>query len=300
MRRIKYELVFILLLMVLFLSCHNTKKYKKYEIPFQQSFKDGVPLVEAEINNQKFTFAIDTGSEESILLLSGIEKMFGTFEKYENKKRKLLKNYEENENYKSNLVITIPSIKMKDFVLKNTLVKCYELNASGNENFDGIIGLPKLHELNNIIIDYKNKKIFFDGEILTTDNILGVKFNSEYKLLLPVRLNYNEQYAIFDTGLSTDNYKYILINNKMNAKPLFKINEAVYGDANVYDVDLKIGNVINEKVWGIRSCEIKDSNSFTFGNKVLNYVGDKNIIGNAVFADHIIQIDFGNMEFRIQ
>ncbi len=287
----KIKIVILLVIQILFFSCKDYTFNNTFEVSFEQTHNN-MPCVEVQIKNQKYVFGIDTGSYEPIILFSpGIEKYFGSYEQYNNQKRKNAK--KKGGKY----IFTIPELKIQNIPFKKIPVTCYELKSG---ELDGIIGLSFFYKFKNFALDYINRKVIINNKLLETDSICSFKISREYKIVIPIRLNKNTQYAIIDTGLDSNEYRYILINGKIRANKLFKINESKYGDAYIYDIELEIGNVIKEQIWAIKSSEIKNSSEFIFGESAKNFTRDKNIIGNAVFADHIIQIDFENMEFRIQ
>ncbi len=296
----RIKIFFLVLIQLMIISCKNNDFYKSYDFPFSQKQKNNMPLVEVQIKGKTYIFGIDTGLYEPLIFFeSGINKYFSSQTEYETKKNKYLEKKKNNE-ISQEYNFKIPLLKIQNLKIREITVYCFDIQNESMNGIDGIIGLSLLQRYKTITIDYNQHKILLNNQLINTNCILPFKISREYKIQIPVRLNYNKQFALIDTGLDSNNNKYILIHDKMNANKLFKINEAKYGDAYIYEIKIEIDNLINEQIWGIKTSELPNSFEFVFGDYAKKFTQDKNILGNAVFEGHIIQFDFENMEFRIQ
>ena len=171
----KKAFIFILLFtcISIFAVSENNKEYFE--------FVNEYPTINLQIAEQDFVFLLDSGSNKSFLSNKMIKKL--GIEDLNNKKatQNILEEFDESKAYFY--------IKLSDFQIGPENIKEIKLFSEKEKSsffekysdIDGILGLDVLHEFSNLIIDYKNKRIYFNktDKIENTVNSSGKKLSTE-------------------------------------------------------------------------------------------------------------------------
>lgn len=246
------------------------------------------PVVTIEDSGLIFYFLVDTGSTQSYVNENFCKKINLRPEEYDNFEGGIVTLYIEDSRY---------LIDEKEHVLKMPVKKS---EVFMEKEIDGLLGIDFLSQYENVVFDYKRKKIKFNQLPINNYPIEMYKDISDtfyffysldgikdYGLLdtgcdsFIVRENYQTDYA----EVSDDEIREIrngpnLVKKKMDKVHFNKIDIGKISYKNMYGyfaIDERVKmNATAEKVHRIRS-----------------------IIGYSFFRNHIIQLDFKNSLFYI-
>jgi len=258
-------------------------------LQFIQNDSFSSPLFKTLIDDKEFIFLFDTGAWFNSFSVEGLNKWECGLELYREGKEKYAKQLEQDECV---LEFTVDFIKISNNTFKDIPFRYCERHS----DCDGIIGYNFFQEFTNFTIDFRKKEIRTDEKPILGEEfplIIGEKsINNTLENLLHtiVKIDNKEVYALIDTGFSS-NEKMIFIDSSLNSKLIGK------DDYPIYQVDLKIGNIINEKIPGRKL--IYGGGKLGSGEIIRELIKNINIIGCSIFSDHILQIDLKNKIFRI-
>ena len=178
-----------------------------------------------------------------------------------------------------------------------------KLKITGGEDYpgDGILGQPFLRQCKNVIFDYKKNKIIFDGRKISNRetsffyencNCEDCSCNNCKCVPFPIIYMYakymgKEEKFLIDTGAAF----FIVRDDFPESKwqEYKKNRQAFYTDISINNLKFK----------NIYSCYANSNNLYT-NDEARAYSKKTNILGSPFFVNHIIQIDYENMKFRIK
>ena len=315
MKRIIFILLMILVMDTAIFA--QGKNYIKYETEH--------PSICVEINNKKLNFLIDTGSPKSLLFkksftilelekeewfqefknsVPNVDEIKKALEVYSAELKTLGVENVEQEKIKpqKGFEVTCPNTKIASKLI-NLKLRYEERfdKVSKYIDYDGILGMDVLYNFENLIIDYKNKKIYFDSKLKIKKDLTNLYSVSEKNKTLKIRgeqfciktkINNQDMDAILDTGNLTGA---IVI-----PEPILQLDKEKPVNTNniafCFCVDLEIGSRKFEKVKATFSNNPEIKTIYKI-NKL--GVSEANI-GHEFFKDKIIQFDFKNKTFGIK
>lgn len=286
---------------------------KEVEIPFTCE-KDGRISVLFSDDQFNYLFFLDTASTDNVLFNNGYSKLSEKLgidikeslieyltQNNPDKSKAEINAYAEEYLKTAGIQFNIGDLKYKDFAVPEvTFVYRPEENSKIDfEKYDGIINLDFFGDVNNILIDYKDKKIKINSAEKLKYAVTYEKFNQLNLYLVEVSLNGVKQQALIDTGASClflrDNYKESgRVTEECLLSSLQKEKSAAHAELKI-KIKLNIGK-FEEKITGIYP-DINNYNLTDNAGKVLQNI---NLLGYDVFKNHKIQIDFNSKEFRIE
>lgn len=309
------KIVFIIIASFLLSSCvsiKNSEKVPAYEndlksrfVPYNNCFavlpftlnytKQGCyPII--KINNS--FFLLDTGADSTLLSDRGLKDLF--FENYENimNKKELLKD-------DGNIhIFTDPvgSWIIPAYNGDQKKIPFYYTNFDF-ESYEGIIGESTFREFSNIIIDYKNKLIIFDGEPISEEEIPMI-VDDEGLCFIEFTCKGIKEIGLIDTGAHA-----FLLRSTFFEKPYEfnflseqKIDELKKREVKLTKPkkylfkDIKIGKTNFNKINGFLSSD----SSILMTDEARGRTTEYSILGFPFFKDKIIQLDYKNKVFRIK
>lgn len=305
----RFILLFFVLLEFFCIYAENTMV-----IPFKMN-DNGNIYIEIFDKNFKYIFMFDTGSTCNVLFKSGYEKVKQGFDF--NIEEKLLEQVKDKnpvildsvarDYVKSYIEVNGLTIECahffnekirfaaKEFIYRPQVYKDFD-----GSQFDGIIGIDFFSDLDNVTINYITKNIIINNNEKINNSIRMEKLEHTKLYKIEVLINGIEQDAIIDTGsmlfFIRPEYKKTKTYTEQELLDTSDINNPVYKiEESQIEVSLRIGKY-SENVIGyffdeekVRSTEAGKS-----------FVKKINIIGNQIFQNHVIQLDFEKMEFRIE
>jgi hypothetical protein len=319
-----YKQFFITIFVIcpIFISCNSIKCDKENseelfdkEFSFVLDYKnhEGIPVVNVLINNKEYNFIIDTGSSVNRFYRHGIEKAYGSMNEFDNimtpvfmdvfkvkgfgSKNEMKKNlYTCYENEGAKLTITQNDT---DGLNENKIlfIACpYE-----KESVDGVLGLPFLERYSAVVFDYTNKLIKFTDEPISTGYIPMRSYF--YNLLL---IDFQAD-SFFESGIiDTGNNTFVIRKEFEKGTKLLSDDEMI---EYLKNVPQKTKTYRMKKVKRIQIGEnvYSDVNAI-YGDYVFAHTNKKarqilnvcNSLGYTFWKDHVIQLDFKNMVFRIK
>ncbi len=290
------KLLFVFFITIFMFSCKKNVSMEKElaehngEVIFSLNCIDykNRPVVTIEDSGLIFYFLVDTGSTQSYANENFCKKINLRPEEYDNFEGGIVTLYIEDSRY---------LIDEKEHVLKMPVKKS---EVFMEKEIDGLLGIDFLSQYENVVFDYKRKKIKFNQLPINNYPIEMYKDISDtfyffysldgikdYGLLdtgcdsFIVRENYQTDYA----EVSDDEIREIrngpnLVKKKMDKVHFNKIDIGKISYKNMYGyfaIDERVKmNATAEKIHRIRS-----------------------IIGYSFFRNHIIQLDFKNSLFYI-
>lgn len=310
--------VLVYLIMILFMNTvifAQGKNYIKYETEF--------PSIWIELNNKKLNFLIDTGSPKSLLFKKSFTILELEKEEWFQEFKNSVPNVGEIKNalevYSAELktlgVENVEQEKIKpqkgfELICPNTKVasKLITLELRYEERFDkvskyidcdGILGMDVLCLFENLMIDYQNKKIYFDSELKIKKNLTNLYSVSEkYKPLkiqgeqfyIKIKVNNQDMDATLDTGNLTGA---IVI-------PTPKIEFEEVLDSKINDFSFRVNIEIESKKYEKIKAIFSNNKNIKSFYKVNKLGASEANIGHEFFKDKTIQFDFKNKTFGIK
>lgn len=287
------------------LSC--SKKYSSYEdlppcrlnaneMDFTLDFPglNNIPVVKLRLAGKDYFVVIDTACESGML-----------FDITENDITSFLKIVHENDGDYAKIT---DYIEGSEIHLKIPIISRKEIFAQfagPASKLNGILGLPILKKHQNVVFDYKKRKIYFDSEPITKNGIpmydcdsnnYTIDFYSNGKLergiidtgcdLFMVRNNFNDGSLPVDSKTYNSFYKNNIgyATRPQTEEITFILDEIIIGDLCLKKITAMEG-----------SC--KGANATW---RVINATAYYSLIGSSVFTNRVIQLDFNNGIFRIK
>ncbi len=300
---------------ILFVSCVSTKKAEKVpdyendlaprEVPYSNCFAV-LPFTlrytlynfEPVIKINSTFYLLDTGTNKTMLSDKGLKDLFPW-------------NYErviENKNLlPNNGDIIIFNEPVGDWVIpsykgKEKFIPFYYTNSSF-EPYHGIIGEDAFMKFSNVIIDYKNMLIVFDGEPVSEDQI-PMLIDEEGLCFIEFSCEGKNETGLLDTGA-----KDFLLRSTYFEKPCeydfltkekvqeLKKRKVELTERKEYSFnDIEIGKIKYNDITGFLS---SDSSVF-ITDEGRARTTEYSVIGYPFFKDKIIQLDYKNKVFRIK
>ncbi len=289
--------------------------YAERVIPFFYDEIGCIYVTAYSDENDEFKFWFDTAETRSAVFTEGIEKYMGQnldeflFDRLKennlNAKDEDLRNYIPTLKNKSILNFRLKTLNIDDFYFGDKILM-YDYSSYKNleaDGFDGVLDLRFFDVNKNITIDYTNNQIRIDDDEINAESIPMYKMKKFNIYYIDIKINGVKQFGIIDTGgpyfLLRPDYK---MNKLYEEDELFNMSEESLNSMFMKEdkeksVRLKIGD-FSEKVTGHFFTLEKYKIQSGAGTKAV--IAAYNILGNEVFKNHIIQMDFENMEFRIK
>jgi hypothetical protein len=320
-----YKRFFIIIFVVcpIFISCNSIKCDKKNseelfdkEFNFVLDYKnyEGRPVVFIIINDKKYSFIIDTGSSVNRFYRHGIEKTYGSMREFDKAMMPAFINENKNTEYRSeyeikrdlhsfykNGGITINMASTDTDGLNENKIS-FIASPYEKESVDGLLGLPYFQRYSAVVFNYTNQLIKFTDEPITTGYIpMRLYFNS--LLIIDFQADSFIESGIIDTGNNT----FVIRKEFEKSTPLLSDDEM--SEYLKKDIPQKKGTYKIEKVKRIQIGEnvYSDVNAI-YGDYVFAHTNEKarqmfnvcNSLGYTFWKNHVIQLDFKNMVFRIK
>ena len=288
---------------------------ERFEIPFFVNSQGNI-YVELIDGDYQYKFLFDTASNINVLYNTGYKKA-----------QKNLGYDVEEELFKlvreNNVILSDDDIRVyvheyineqgasfvmehfncsgNDFFKKDFVYAPKEYNRLDDSDFDGMIGLCFFDSPTNVLIDYKNNMIVVNGNLLNAKPVPMNRLEVTGIYTIEIKINGISQDALIDTGSmlfflrpeykSDKRYKESELRNFLDENmPEYKNN----GKTEI-GVNLQIGS-FKEKVTG----HFFSSEKYGSTADGAAFVKKINILGNQIYMNHKIQLDFENMEFRIE
>lgn len=295
----KKKLIILLLIIlgfVLFFCKKNIpmkKELSKHndEVIFSLNCKDykNRPVVSIEDSGIIFYFLIDTGTTRSYVNENFCKKISLPSEEYDNYEGGVVTLYIEDSRY---------LIDGKEHVLKMPVNKSEEFIE---KEIDGLLGIDFLSQYENVVFDYKRKKIKFNQSAINNYPIELYKsiYNTFY---IYYSLDGIKDFGLLDTGC----HGFIVRED-------YKIDYVELSDDEIREIR-KGPNLLKKKMDSVLFKEI-DIGKITYKNIYGDFAIDesikmnkasekehrvRSILGYSFFKNHIIQLDFKNNLFYIE
>ena len=287
--------------------------FSEVRVPFELGEDGQILITVFDEKDQKYIFKFDTATTVNVLFSIGYEKIKVTFD-FDIKDE--LKNYiQENYAYLSDEDLESMISEYLNASYNFKLGNLRKDNLSFNDTsfvydsslydvidkkvIDGIIGINFFKINNNILIDYNNKNIVIDGAVLVGSPVSMSKLEELNMYTIPIKINNIKQNAIIDTGavyfFMRNEYKK---SKKYSEKDLlFFIDEGIKSTPILEDKAVKL-TIANTTINIIG--HFPDANKYASTKSGYIIAQKVNLLGYDVFKNHKIQLDFENMEFRIE
>lgn len=298
---------------VMFISCKSdySKELEKLEavkisskeIPFIFSpYFQNIPLIKMNINERDYILAVDTGAMDNLLIPNFNTTVIDEFNFYENIRETEYSEFMDNIEYKINF-----------YELPERNSTCTKERSENS--LDGILGMQFLRNHKNVVFDYKRQMIYFD-----TENISAI-CTPLYCLIsgegmhvgIFFECNGKTEFGLIDTGCSglTVRENFLVDDNTATFESVYDawmgiLNTIRYAnekyvvehldDKNPSKLNIKIADVKLKNIWSLpfNSKFINTNERCSISTRYLN------LIGSMTWLNHIIQLDFEEMEFRIK
>ena len=305
----KKAFIFILLFtcISIFAVSENNKEYFE--------FVNEYPTIDIQIAEQDFVFLLDSGSNKSFLSNKMIKKL--GIEDLINKKatQNILEEFDESKAYFY--------IKLSDFQIGPENIKEIKLFSEKEKSsffekysdIDGILGLDVLHEFSNLIIDYKNKRIYFNTteKIENTVNSSSKKFSKEEVDKFSQEMK--AVYEIYKDNPSVKNVTYgykpsiptvsaFIDSEEKNAiicTGFLEKNSVIFVDENQTKSSVNKKIKIGTKTFKKTTFDLLENN-FLDNESLIETINNTNnsiLLGHGFLKNKIIQFDFKNGIFAI-
>lgn len=287
--------------------------FSEVRVPFELGEDGQILITVFDEKDQKYIFKFDTATTVNVLFSNGYEKIKVTFD-FDIKDE--LKNYiQENYAYLSDEDLESMISEYLNASYNFKLGNLRKDNLSFNDTsfvydsslydvidkkvIDGIIGINFFKINNNILIDYNNKNIVIDGAVLVGSPVSMSKLEELNMYTIPIKINNIKQNAIIDTGavyfFMRNEYKK---SKKYSEKDLlFFIDEGIKSTPILEDKAVKL-TIANTTINIIG--HFPDANKYASTKSGYIIAQKVNLLGYDVFKNHKIQLNFENMEFRIE
>lgn len=292
------------------------------------SYKTENPTINLELNGKQYIFLLDTGSTKTLISNEAAYELGGEKIEVIEKNDILLQkelllhvndflekidlNIDKNADITDKKVtvhgilnvsgLEIGGVKIKNisFLYSND----FDQNLLKKMNLDGIIGMDVLENFNSLKIDYTKKIIEFNGTYPNKkkgikmfhqeQNISGLNI-SDNLFFISGELNSQNYDFLIDTG-HTGPFAIITPSNQIEEDAVKELSslEQNFLISTLFSGSLKIGS---KNLGKIQYCY---SSSPTIKWIYLKNEKQENLLGNYIFQNHTIQLDFKNMMFYIE
>lgn len=304
--------IFFLLLLILIYSKLFSKE--SFVIPFQIN-SEGNIFIELLDEYDNYSFMFDTASTPNVLYKKGYEKIknkygFNIEDKLyemvieknptvsEDAARKYVKEYID----QNTLIFEVKNLRYEKekFATKKFIYNHQVYRDFDDSEFDGIVGLSFFDDLKNLTINYKENLIIINDTKKLEKSIQLEKLKQNNIFKIEISINNVIQEAIIDTGSmyffvrpEYENTKRYSEQELLNAIDINNLKQKI-GKSEI-NVQLKIGDFSS-----IVKGYFFDKQKYKCTEAGESFAYKINILGNQLFLNHIIQLDFENMEFRIE
>ena len=169
--------------------------------------------------------------------------------------------------------------------------------------FDGIIGEDCFQKFSNVIIDYKNKVIVFNGEKIKGESVPMI-IDEDGLCFIEFLCSDIKEIGLIDTGSDcfiirssfmekTCNYNHI---TKEKIEELKKRKVKITEPVNYSVKEIKIGKIKYKKILGMLGSDSRIKMTDEARGRLTEY----SLLGFPFFKDKIIQLDYENKVFRIK
>lgn len=169
--------------------------------------------------------------------------------------------------------------------------------------FDGIIGEDCFQKFSNVIIDYKNKVIVFNGEKIKGESVPMI-IDEDGLCFIEFLCSDIKEIGLIDTGSDcfiirssfmekTCNYNHI---TKEEIEELKKRKVKITEPVNYSVKEIKIGKIKYKKILGMLGSDSRIKMTDEARGRLTEY----SLLGFPFFKDKIIQLDYENKVFRIK
>lgn len=281
---------------ILMFSCKTNNSFQKElantdgEIPFTLNCKDykDRPVISLEDSGSIFYFMVDTGTTHSYLNENGLKKC----------------NFDLNENISyENITVTF-NIEDKRFLPSDKKIKIsmpIEKETEKEKYVDGMLGIDFFTMYDNVVFDYKEKKLKFNQSPIN-ENFVKMYKSSANTYYIFYYVNGIEDFGLLDTGAMV-----------FVVRETYKTPYADFSEDEIKKM-IEQSEVLNEKVSHINFENINIGH--TEYNNMKGYLArDKRLkaedkakkscrfkssLGTPFYKNHIIQLDFKNNRFYIE
>ncbi|MBP5520324.1 MAG: hypothetical protein J6X84_07085 [Treponema sp.] len=308
----QYAQVFLLILLIS--SCSSAKKiaeasnYEKDLEPRSVNYNNSFAILPFTLNytqskcypiikiNNSF-FLLDTGNAITFINEKGLQDLF--YDSYEFVKNNFTSNADNN-----NFNFFIQSIGSWNIPSYSGEIKSIPFYFSDYQfdQFEGFIGEDAFMQFSNVIIDYKNKLIIFDGEIIKGDSIPMI-IDEEGLCFIEFLCDGRKETGLIDTG--ADNFVLRSTYFEKNCDFHYTTKEQIemlknrkiqITDHKDYSFnEIKIGKTKYKKMNGL----LASDSCIKMTDEARGRTSEYSLLGFPFFKDKIIQLDYKNKVFRI-
>lgn len=278
-------------------SCKTNNSFKKElantdgEILFSLDCKDykNRPVISLEDSGSIFYFMVDTGTTSSYLNENGLKKC----------------NFNLDENVSLEDITVTFHIEDKRFLLSDSQLEIsmvVEKESDDSEKYvDGMLGIDFFTMYDNVVFDYKEKKLKFNQSPIN-ENFVKMYKSSANTYYIYYYVNGIEDFGLIDTGAMV-----------FIVRETYKTPYAEFSEDEIKKM-IEQSEVLNEKVSHINFENINIGH--TEYNNMKGYLArDKRLkaedkakkscrfkssLGTPFYKNHIIQLDFKNNKFYIE
>lgn len=281
---------------ILMFSCKTNNSFQKElantdgEIPFTLNCKDykDRPVISLEDSGSIFYFMVDTGTTYSHLNENGLKKC----------------NFDLNENISyENITVTF-NIEDKRFLPSDKKIKIsmpIEKETEKEKYVDGMLGIDFFTMYDNVVFDYKEKKLKFNQSPIN-ENFVKMYKSSANTYYIFYYVNGIEDFGLLDTGAMV-----------FVVRETYKTPYADFSEDEIKKM-IEQSEVLNEKVSHINfeninigHTEYNNMKGYLARDKRLKAEDNakkscrfKSSLGTPFYKNHIIQLDFKNNKFYIE
>lgn len=281
---------------ILMFSCKTNNSFKKElantdgEISFTLNCKDykDRPVISLEDSGSIFYFMVDTGTTYSYLNENGLKKC----------------NFDLNENISyENITVTF-NIEDKRFLPSDKKIKISMPIGKRTEKekyVDGMLGIDFFTMYDNVVFDYKEKKLKFNQSPIN-ENFVKMYKSSANTYYIFYYVNGIEDFGLLDTGAMV-----------FVVRETYKTPYADFSEDEIKKM-IEQSEVLNEKVSHINfeninigHTEYNNMKGYLARDKRLKAEDNakkscrfKSSLGTPFYKNHIIQLDFKNSRFYIE
>lgn len=175
--------------------------------------------------------------------------------------------------------------------------------VSEKDTVDGIVGLNYLRKMcsKNVTFDYINKKILLDNDIISTNSTTLIPDPIiKGQFLIEFYVNGVLELGEIDTGCNYFAYRKNILGEKMSdeERQSFLNFNNIETEMNTQQIfrEIEIAGILYTNIEGLSSLD-KNVQASNWGRRCFQTI---NGLGSPFLENHIIQMDFENMEFRIK
>lgn len=249
-----------------------------------------------QVNNS--IFLLDTGSSTSVITMEGVQDLFP--ESYDAMKFEA-QNLPNNGNLEKTIT-SIGSININSQNSESIEIPLFLTNYC-NFSFEGMISQDCFRKFSNIIFDFKNNYIVFDGQKIDGKEI-PMKIDDDGLCFIEFKLNGKKELGLIDTGGDSFLLRSSLYTKKcnMNVLDLHQIELLkntkieITPPKNIKIHTLKIGNIKYSNFEALLSSDSR----IIMTDEARGRTSEYSVLGFPLFRNMIIQFDYKNSIFRIK